>query len=282
MKGFLERQSGNIDKFTNDEINTIEILDHGWVTLDSWIKDDYDIVRHARESTTADLKGEEKDIKLLNFLWRNGHVSPFDQPWITFRIQLPIFVMRQFVRHHSLKFNELSGRYSQMPDLFYTPTIWRANTVANKQSSEEFDLAEKQDYVSALYEETMLDLKEVEKDLRNHGIANEMVRLVNPVSQYTRISVSGTLRDWLLGFCRQRLSLHAQYEIREYAYAIGKFLRELYPNTWNAFMEYTMSNLNISVGDEYNNELVEKIRNDVEKIQTNLNLMQFSQSHKSN
>jgi len=233
----------------------IKVLDKGWIVLDDYMKTDLDVVRHARESTTANLKGTEEDKKLLNYLYKNGHVSPFAMPQICFRIYLPIFVMRQFVRHFSLKFNEMSSRYIKLPEDNFIPHTWRMQDTKNKQGSDgEFDESDNQYMSELLSEQIRLD-RMLENQLKEAGVSKELARLTQNVTQYTRISVIGSLRDWLWGFLRQRLDANAQFEIREYAFGIGKYILELYPNTMQLFYKYTLGDVKV-----YADDSIEKIQ----------------------
>ena len=228
----------------------IEVLDKGWIILDDYMKGDLDVVRHARESTTADLKGDVEDKKLLKYLYSAGHVSPFAMPQICFRIYLPVFVMRQFIRHWSLNFNEMSGRYIKLPEENYIPVVWRKQAKKNKQGSTDEPFSDDENtYMTDLYREAVRLNRELEKQMKDNGVANEMVRFNQLLTQYTRISVVGSLRDWAWGFLRQRLDAHAQPEIRVYAFAIGHFIRELFPNTMSLFYRHTLGDLKLCVDD---------------------------------
>jgi len=113
--------------------------DLGFCRVVDVLGDDWTPVKAARQSYGATaLKGEKQDTRLLNYLLSNRHSSPFEQASITFEIRMPIFVMRQFVRHRTFRLNEESGRYSEMRDDFYIPTYdeWRIqNETGNKQGS---------------------------------------------------------------------------------------------------------------------------------------------------
>ena len=113
--------------------------DLGYCNVVDHLGDDWTPVKAARQSYgKTGLKGEEADTKLLEYLLAHRHSSPFEQASITWEIRMPIFVMRQFVRHRTFRLNEESGRYSQMKDDFYIPNFdeWRLqNKTGNKQGS---------------------------------------------------------------------------------------------------------------------------------------------------
>lgn len=231
--------------------SAIKVLDKGWVLLRDSMGTDMDIVQTARESTTANLKGTEEDKRLLDYLYRNGHVSPFAYPQISFRMYLPIFVQRQFIRHWSLKFNEMSGRYTVLPEDVHIPGVWRKQDNKNKQGSN-LDMPftdEENQHISALFSEQVKMNRMLENQMLENDIAREMARMNQTLAQYTRVSVVGSLRDWLFGFLRQRLDPHAQEEIRVYAYAVAHFLKELYPNTMQLFYKYTLGDMQFILDD---------------------------------
>src|ERR1051326_514707 len=114
---------------------TIPVLDCGYIRLIDWMGDDKRIVEAARISYKSPSKGDEQDKKLLEYLWKNKHTSPFEMCKVTFNIKLPIFVMRQYVRHRMQNLNEVSARYTKLPDEFYIPASWRKQDTKNKQGS---------------------------------------------------------------------------------------------------------------------------------------------------
>src|SRR5687768_8297385 len=95
---------------------TIEQPPHGYVRYIDHLGADERVVEAARVSYGSPSKGPEQDKKLLNYLLRNRHTSPFEQCSITYNIKFPIFLMRQFVRHRTFRLNEWSGRYSELKD----------------------------------------------------------------------------------------------------------------------------------------------------------------------
>lgn len=101
----------------------INVLDHGFVRLVDSMGSDLSIIRSARVSYDAEWRtGEDegKDEKLIRYLWKNNHVSPFESVTFTFEIAGPIFVIRQWQRHR-WSYNEVSARYSELPEEFYVP-----------------------------------------------------------------------------------------------------------------------------------------------------------------
>jgi thymidylate synthase (FAD) len=216
----------------------IPVLDKGHVIYLRHLGDDMSIVEAARVSYKSASKGADADKKLLGYLYKNKHMSPFEQVNISFIIKMPIFVMRQFVRHRTFRLNEMSARYTEMWDDFYVPTQWRIQDLKNKQGSLDAGMDEAWQYrwtkeTEILYKHAF----NLYKSMLEAGIAKEMARLVLPVSNYTEIQVNCDLRN-LMHFLGLRLDSHAQYEIRVFAEAMRDIAKELYPWTLGAFERY--------------------------------------------
>ena len=99
----------------------INVLDHGFVRYVDHFGSDQRIVEAARISYKSPSKGEEADKKLIGYLYKNKHGSPFEMAGVTLNIKMPIFVMRQYVRHRIQSLNEVSARYTELPNEFYVP-----------------------------------------------------------------------------------------------------------------------------------------------------------------
>lgn len=214
---------------------TIEQPPHGYVRYIDHMGTDMRIVEAARISYKSPSKGEEADKKLLTYLFKNRHTSPFEQCNITFNIKFPIFLMRQFVRHRTFRLNEWSGRYSELADEFYTPSEWRAQDTANKQGSKIADLPK--DECDFLLLEAYETSYKNYKALMEKGVAKEMARFVLPVGIYTEIYVNCDLHN-LIHFLRLREDGHAQSEIQDVARAMRSIASELFPWTFEAFDKF--------------------------------------------
>lgn len=125
-----------LQKFTEP----IKVLDHGVVQLLDVMGDDHAVLQAARTSTGAETKGEEADRKLLRYLFRHKHATPFEAANIKLFVKLPIFVERQWVRHRASWLNEVSARYTQLPDEHYVPEFTRIRGRAGKKGSALEDL----------------------------------------------------------------------------------------------------------------------------------------------
>lgn len=218
---------------------TINVLDHGFVRVIDWMGTDQRVTEAARISYKSPSKGEEQDKKLLAYLWKNKHTSPFEMVKLTLNIKMPIFVMRQYVRHRMQNLNEVSARYTELPNEFYTPTEWRTQDIKNKQGSlMGLDMSEDWHreqtnrllYISDICYKTY-------QEMLSDGVAREMARMVLPVNIYTEIYACWDLKN-LFHFITLREDSHAQSEIQAYGKAIKQICKELFPWTTEAYEKY--------------------------------------------
>ena len=230
---------------------TINVLDKGFVRLVDWFGNDKRICEAARISYKSPSKGDEQDKKLLFYLYRNQHSSPFEQVNITYNIKLPLFVQGQMVRHRTQRLNQISARYTEMTDEFYIPDTWRKQDTKNKQGSvNDKDLNKLEIAVYkpdgmlhgyfTLSEALRIQCVETYKHYQRMleaGVSREMARMVLPVNIYTEIYSNWDLNN-LMKFFRLRLDDHAQEEIRIYAKAMYDIFKELYPWCEEAFRKY--------------------------------------------
>ncbi len=218
---------------------TIPVLDHGYVLYVDHMGTDERIVEAARISYKSPSKGPEHDKKLLHYLWKNKHTSPFEMCKITMNIKMPIFVMRQYVRHRMQNLNEVSARYTQLPNEFYLPEKWRLQDTKNKQGSVEavnWDDDEHNAMSREVWEFCDEAYKLYERML-GLGVAREMARMVLPINIYTEIYTCWDLKN-LLHFIALRDDSHAQAEIQEYGKAIKQIVKELFPWTLEAYENF--------------------------------------------
>lgn len=222
--------------------HTIPILGQGYVRYVDHLGSDMRIVETARISYKSPSKGEEVDKKLLFFLFKNRHTSPFESCNITFNIKMPIFCMRQFVRHRTFRLNEWSGRYSELADEFYMPAAWRVQDTKNKQGSLEYiGATESEDFWhshnTAIAEHVFEEAYAGYQELLKRGVAKELARVVLPVSMFTEIYVNTDVHN-LIHFLNLRQDPHAQLEMRVIADAMAEIGRELFPWTFEAKDRY--------------------------------------------
>ncbi len=230
---------------THTDINKatdIFVLDHGFVRYIDHMGTDLRIVEAARISYNSPSKGDDADKKLLKYLWEHKHTSPFEQCQITFNICMPIFVMRQFVRHRMQSLNEVSARYTVLPDVFYIPTKWRKQDTKNKQGSNVEEDWDSRDPVTMYHDGTASKNEMLTEELQqasratyrcyerllSHGVAKEMARLILPVNIYTEIYTTWDLNN-LLKFFALRDDPHAQWEHQQFAQAMKRITAEFFP-----------------------------------------------------
>lgn len=209
----------------------LPVLD-GFVGLVDYMGEDADIERAARTSYGKDLVEPKETGRLINYLTKHQHGTPSEMVIAKFHIACPIFVMRQLIRHRTLSVNEFSGRYTECPDKFYLPDSFRKQSKTNKQGSEgtlEINNDEVLNHYKSSYE--------LYQKLLKQGVSRELARIVLPLSLYTYFYVECDLRNWL-HFIGLRSDSHAQHEIQVYSDAIGKFLKQLFPKSFEAFLNY--------------------------------------------
>ena len=216
----------------------VKVLDHGYCKLiESWGSDE-GIIEAARMSTDGGFRGWDKDAKLLRYLWENRHHTPLEMGGATFEVQVPLFVAREWHRHRTQSYNELSARYTELPNLYYIPSIERLmagkQSLKNKQGSEEGYTREEAEELQSILKEATKTSRDVYESLLESGVSRELARLVIPVNQYTRFRASANLRNWL-AFLALRLDESAQFEIREYARCVAGLMQEKFPRTHELF-----------------------------------------------
>ena len=174
-----------------------------------------------------------KDEKLIQYLAKHNHKSPFNHAFASFRCKAPIFVARQLVKHEYMPWNEVSRRYVDTEPEFYTPDAWRkkADNVKQGSSNEVFAAGEVDWWAAKSCEEALMTYKE----LLSAGVCAEQARMVLPQSTMTTWIWSGSLFA-IAKMCKLRLDPHTQYETRLVAQPIAEMMAELFPVSWKALM----------------------------------------------
>ena len=234
----------------------IEVLDKGHVELMDHMGSDLTVCNAARVSFNKEsewgldfdaierLKScpynkddvrllKEKDEKLIRYLAKHNHWTPFAHPQITLRVKAPVSIRTQFFKHkQGFVENEISRRYVSYEPEFYSPT-WRGKpTDGAKQGSEDFITEEtRTNLYDAIYRESYETALHVYNTLIEKGIAPEQARFVLPQGMYTEWYWTGSLAAFAR-FYKQRKDDHAQWEIREYANAIGQIIEPYFPVSW--------------------------------------------------
>jgi len=227
-----------MNKQINNQIK-LDVLGDGIgsIKLIDWMGDDLRAVNAARVSFNRDSKGAEADKQLINYLMEQGHHSPFEHIMFTFRVKCPLIVARQWLRHRTWKYNEVSRRYTSQDIEFYYPTKWRGQDNIDKQgSSGEFSKEANELFDDELQEALIATMKAY-NNLLAAGVSREMARMALPVNLYTSYYATVDLRN-LFGFLKQRLDSHAQWEIRQYAEAILDIIRIIVPWSVEAWEKY--------------------------------------------
>jgi thymidylate synthase (FAD) len=220
-------------------LDFIQVLDHGLVRLVDHMGGDLNIVRAARVSYDADWRtGDDagKDEKLIAYLLKNHHTSPFEAVTFTFEVKAPLFVFRQWHRHRTWSYNEVSARYSELPEEFYVPEL--ADITTQSMSNKQMRTAEQNPaamLMQSYMRKSMMDAFALYKELLAQGCPRELARTVLPCSTYSRMFATVDLHN-LFHFLRLRLHEHAQKEIRVYAEAMLKLITPVVPAAVGAFL----------------------------------------------
>jgi thymidylate synthase (FAD) len=182
------------------------------------------------------------DEKLLRYLYEHKHSTPFEMAGLTIEVKAPIFVFRQWHRHRTQSYNEMSARYTPLPDENYRPNVERCIVVpgGNKQARGVNDLVPTHEQVIDWLENYVDPAYEAAERAYTRGleigIPKELARIPTSVARYSAMRASANLRNWL-AFLTLRMDAHAQYEIRVYAEAVGAFIRREFPRTFDLFAE---------------------------------------------
>jgi thymidylate synthase (FAD) len=222
---------------------TFPVHNHGFVRLVDYLGNDSRIVQAARVSYGSGAKSPDEDRKLIHYLMKNLHTSPFEQVVMTFHIKMPIFVMRQHVRHRTARLNEISGRYSVLKDEFFIPDMEdiRPQSKTNKQGRDEnMDIYDgtKTEFVRRLRQDQDLLYRHYDEAIQL-GIAKEIARINLPLSTYTELYWQIDAHN-LMHFLKLRLHQHAQKEIRVYAEKMFEIFRLVCPVACGAFEEHIL------------------------------------------
>lgn len=251
--------------------NQIHILDHGYLKFIEHWGSDKRIIEAARMSTDKGFLGwgpldrqcvncggvgvvpvktcptcggcgkMPGDEKLLKYLWEHKHASPFEMAGMVIEVQAPIMVFREWHRHRTQSYNEMSARYTPLPNFNYLPTVERLmmNSKTNKQAGTIKDANELTEERAGLFQQRLRDSYDSDEQLYQWalriGVPKELARVHLPVGRYSKMRASANLRNWL-AFLTLRMDNGAQWEIRQYANAVGDLIKELFPRTWNLFI----------------------------------------------
>ncbi len=231
---------------------TVPILDHGQVVLLDVFGSDARIAESARVSYGKGTKKISNDKSLIRYLMRHHHTSPFEMCEVLFYLKVPIFVARQLVRHRTANINEVSGRYSEMPEETYLPEETQLGpqsainnqgrafidpSIRTRRGHHELDRAHHEAFAS------------YDRLLTVHRVSKEISRIVLPLSTYTEMYWKCDLHNFF-HFCKLRMDSHAQYEIRVMATAMFDAVAPMFPLTVDAFKDYILYAKTFSVMEQ--------------------------------
>ncbi|MEO8666525.1 MAG: FAD-dependent thymidylate synthase [Ignavibacteria bacterium] len=223
-----------------------EVLDKGFVEVIDKLGSDLTVVNSARVSFgKRKEKFDDSDRKLVRFLAKNRHWSPFRHMMVQFHVKAPEFVMRQWYKHvvgietSSSSFakdhawNEISGRYVPVAD-FYIPENWRRQSENNKQASE--GSIEDQNSADEIFKSVMSEILAAYQKLLDAGVAKEQARMILPLNQYTEVYWTASFQA-IMNFIELRDEATAQWEIQQFAKALKELMMEIYPETTKIWFE---------------------------------------------
>jgi len=191
--------------------------------------DDYPLFKDDEGRLLSDFKLSQADTKLVSYLAKHGHYSPFGHSFASFRVTAPVFVARQLVKHEYLRINEVSRRYVDSEPEFYTPAVWRGKALDKKQGSAGAVDISSIDTVQESNESAL----NTYQSLLDAGVAPEMARMVLPQSMMIFWWWSGSL-DAFANMCNLRCKPDAQYETRLVANQVDSQMKRLFPVSWAA------------------------------------------------
>ena len=178
-----------------------------------------------------------KDTKLIQYLAKHRHMSPFGHAFATFHVKAPMFVARQLVKHKFLRWNEISRRYVDDEPEFYEPDVWRGRSEDKKQGSEGVIDSSDLDHELNMLDDAYSDIKAIYKSMTDPkcgiNVAPEMARMVLPQTTMTEWYWSGSL-DAFSDMCVLRCASDTQFETQEVANQISHKMHELFPVSWMA------------------------------------------------
>ena len=223
-----------------------KVLDHGVIECMDVMGDDNAIDDAARVSYTGGDKEADQERtheqrrNLIRYLMRNKHTTPYEMVEFKFRVSVPMFAWRQWIRHRTANVNELSGRYTELPEICYTPEVEqiKVQSASNKQGRGE-EVVEDADAMAEAFTMEHEDAFRLYQMRLKKGVAKELARINLPLSTYTVAVWKLDLHN-LFHFLQLRLHPHAQHEIRVYAVAMAEMIKAHCPVAYEAFEDYRL------------------------------------------
>jgi thymidylate synthase (FAD) len=216
------------------------VLDHGFVSLVDYMGSDEDIERAARVSYGHGTRKRSQTRGLIRYLRRHKHTTPSEMVELKFHCCMPIFIARQWIRHRTANVNELSGRYSLIPMLFYTPPAEQLQTQSRRnnqgRSGQALDGAQQAE-AQRRWAGLRKGAAEMYEWLTAAEVAREIARIDLPLSTYTQWYWKIDLHN-LLHFLTLRVDAHAQWEIQEFGRVMAGMLKRVAPLSYEAWIDY--------------------------------------------
>ena len=223
-----------------------EVLDKGFIEVVDSLGNDLTVVNSARVSFGKRKETFDKsDERLVRYLAKYKHYSPFRHLQVQFHIKAPEFVMRQWYKHvvgiettsnsatKDHAWNEISGRYVPVED-FYTPSVFRKQSEDNKQATE--GAIEEQELALQHWNTAMLHVKDQYQNLLDMGVGKEQARAILPLNQYTEVYWTASFQA-IMNFIELRAEKTSQWEIQEYAKTLQKLMFDVFPKTTKIWSE---------------------------------------------
>jgi len=214
----------------NIKDKVIPVLDKGFVKVVDYMGDEASIVQAARVSYGGGTKTVREDTALIKYLFDHAHMTPFEMNELKLHIKCPIFIARQWMRHRTFSYNEVSARYSVVKDNeCYIPSNFYRQSKTNKQASDQPLSTGEAETCKNLMGYITEDAFITYNCLLAQGVSRETARMVLPVCTYTEFYCKGNLRNWL-HFLGLRTGKGAQSEMQQYAQAIVEIVKEWLPS----------------------------------------------------
>ncbi|MBT4698137.1 MAG: FAD-dependent thymidylate synthase [Candidatus Marinimicrobia bacterium] len=217
----------------------VKVHEHGFVKLLDIMGSDEEVENAARISYGEGTRKSSETRSLIRYLMRHRHTSPFEMGSVSFHIKLPIFIMRQLVRHRTANLNEASLRYSEAIDEYYVPDTFQNQSISNKQGRTDVEV-ENRGEVKFVIENIFKNTINIYHNLLDWGLARELARTILPVSNYTEVVWKIDLHNFF-HFYKLRSSPHAQQEIRDYANIMYELVKPHFPICCEAFEDYNLN-----------------------------------------
>jgi thymidylate synthase (FAD) len=209
----------------------------GFVKLLDVMGDDEEVENSARISYGEGTRKVNQTRNLIRYLMRHKHTSPFEMCEVKFHLKLPIFIMRQLVRHRTANLNEYSGRYSVMSDEFYLPEGDYLAKQSTTNSQGRGEVLEQQGLLQFEFNRIYDGASMAYQVLLEHDLSREVARALLPVANYTECIWKIDLHNFF-HFVKLRSDSHAQREIRDYADAMYELVKPNFPICCEAFEDY--------------------------------------------